>query len=223
MKETQAYTQTEPRLSFCKGDNVHEEMNKTLGRCRASFLRNAYRFLNNEADAEDAVQDALLSAIKHIDQFKGEAQMSTWLTTIVSNSARMQLRKRLRQIHVSLNEPIDEKAERTASDSLTDCRPSPEDEYRESELHAHVKGLVTQLSPPLRKAFELRALDGLTANEAARILGVPNGRVKMQLARARGKLRRLMWREAGPQRPALQAYMTSRMSRQYNSSRKRGA
>jgi len=198
MRQTQAYTQTEPRLSFCKGDNVDEEMNEALRRCRASFFRNAYRFLNNEADAEDAVQDALVSAYMHIDQFRAEAQMSTWLTAIVSNSARMQLRKRQRQIHVSLDEPIDEEQEHTPAESLTDGRPSPEDECRESELHARVKGLVTQLSPPLRKAFELRALDGLTTNEAARILGVPNGTVKAQLARARAKLRRLMWREAGP-------------------------
>jgi len=52
------------------------------------------------------------------------------------------------------------------------CRPDPEDEYRESELHAHAEGHVAQLSPPLRKAFELRVLDGLTANEAARTAGM---------------------------------------------------
>ena len=172
MKETQAYTQTEPMPSFCKGDNVYEEMNKALRRCRASFIRNAYRFLNNEADAEDTVQDALLSAYKHIDQFRGEAQMSTWLNAIVSNSARMQLRKRQRQTLVSLDEPIGEEEEQTASDTLTDCRPDPEDEHRESELHAHAEGHVAQLSPPLRKAFELRVLDGLTANEAARTAGI---------------------------------------------------
>jgi RNA polymerase sigma-70 factor, ECF subfamily len=223
MKETPAYTQTGPRFSFCQGDNADEEMNKALRRCRASFFRNAYRFLNNEADAEDAVQDALLSAYKHIDQFRGEAQMSTWLTAIVSNSARMQLRKRQLRIHVSLDEPIDEEQEHTPSDSLTDGRPGPEDDYRESELHARVKGFVTQLSPPLRKTFELRALDGLTNNEAARILGVPNGTVKARLARVRAKLRRLMWREAGPQRRALQTYMTSRSCRQYSSSGRRGA
>src|SRR5580704_15646882 len=207
MKETQACTHTEPRPSFCKGDDVDDEMNKALRRCRASFIRNAYRFLNNEADAEDAVQDGLLSAYKHIDQFRGEAQISTWLTAIVSNSARMQLRKRQRQIHVSLDEPVGEEQEHTPSDSLTDGRPSPEDEYRESELHARVKRFVTQLSPPLRKTFELRALDGLTINEAARILGVPNGTVKARLARARAKLRRLIGRDAGPQRRALQTYV----------------
>jgi RNA polymerase sigma-70 factor (ECF subfamily) len=185
---------TEPLPSQRRNDNAGEEMNQALRRCRASFFRNAYRFLNNEADAEDAVQDALLSAYKHIDQFRGEAQMSTWLTAIVYNSARMQLRKRQRRIHVSLDEPIGEEQELTASDSLTDGRPSPEDEYRESELHARVRGLVTQLSPTLRKTFELRAFDGLSINEAARILGVPTATVKARLARARAKLRRLMGR-----------------------------
>ena len=201
-----------PLPSQGRSDNADEELNKALGRCRASFFRNAYRFLNNEADAEDAVQDALLCAYKHIDQFRGEAQMSTWLTAIVSNSARMQLRKRQRQIHVSLDEPIGEEHELTPSDSLTDRRPNPEDEYRESELHARVKGFVTHLSPTLRKTFELRAMDGLTINEAARILGVPNGTVKARLARARAKLRRLMGREAGPPRLALQTYVIPSMS-----------
>jgi RNA polymerase sigma-70 factor (ECF subfamily) len=46
--------------------------------------------LNNAAEADDAGQDALLSAYKHFDQFKGQAQMSTWLMTIVMNCARMQ-------------------------------------------------------------------------------------------------------------------------------------
>ncbi|MFZ1140048.1 MAG: sigma factor, partial [Candidatus Sulfotelmatobacter sp.] len=52
----------EPLPSQRRSDNTDEEMNKALRRCRASFFRSAYRFLNNEADAEDAVQDALLSA-----------------------------------------------------------------------------------------------------------------------------------------------------------------
>jgi RNA polymerase sigma-70 factor (ECF subfamily) len=51
---------------------------------------------------------------------------------------------------------------------------------------------VEQLSPSLRKTFQLRALDGLTTSEAARILGVPDGTVKARLTRARAKLRRLI-------------------------------
>ena len=56
-------------------------------------------------DADDAVQDALLPALTHVDQLKGRAQMSTWLTTIVINSARMKLRRRLSQVQVALDEP----------------------------------------------------------------------------------------------------------------------
>jgi len=206
VQETQAYTGSEPRLNVCSGDSVDEEMNKALSRCRASFFKSAYRFLENAADAEDAVQDALLSAYEHIDQFRGEAQLSTWLTAIVSNSARMQLRKRPRQIHVSLDEPIGEEQEHSMSELLADRRPSPEDECRESELHARLRELAKQLSPPLRKAFQLRDLDGLTTNEAARILGVADGTVKAQLARARAKLKRLMRRARDPQPHARRTY-----------------
>ncbi len=197
MQEAQAYTGSESLIN-CNGHSVDEEMNTVLSRYRASFFKSAYRFLDNAADAEDAVQDALLSAYRHIDQFRGEAQMSTWLTAIVSNCARMQLRKRLRQIHVSLDEPLGEEQEYSMSDQLADCRPSPEDECRGSELRARLKELATRLSPPLRKAFQLRDLDGLTTSEAAQILGVADGTVKAQLARARAKLRRLMRRTSGP-------------------------
>src|ERR1700734_3608857 len=185
VQQTQAYIQSEPGLRGYNSHDVDEEINKALARCRGSFFRSAYRFLENAADAEDAVQDALLSAYKHIDQFRGQAQMSTWLTAIVSNSARMHLRKRPRQIHVSLDEPIGEEQEHSMAEQLADCRPSPEDECRNSELRARLKELVAELSPPLRRAFELRELDGLTTSEAAQILGVAEGTVKAQLARAR--------------------------------------
>jgi RNA polymerase sigma-70 factor (ECF subfamily) len=174
--------------------NGIREMQDVLSSYLPSFYRRAYRYLGNAADAEDAVQDALLSAYKHLDQFKGEAQMSTWLTAIVTNSARMHLRRRPRQIHVSLDEKLTEEQEYPVSERLADLRPSPEDECRKSELGRSLNQFVEQLSPPLRKAFQLRALDGLSTSEAALILGVPEGTVKAQLARARARLRRFMRR-----------------------------
>src|SRR5215475_15730763 len=68
-----------------------------------SLYRIAMRQLENVADAEDAVQDAFLSAYKHLDQFKKQARMSTWLTTIVVNSARMKLRQRSRYLHFAMD------------------------------------------------------------------------------------------------------------------------
>src|ERR1700691_2881239 len=63
-----------------------------ISRYSPTLFRVALRRLRNVEDAEDAVQDALLSAYKHIGQFEGRSQLSTWLTTIVTNAARMKLR-----------------------------------------------------------------------------------------------------------------------------------
>ena len=94
------------------------QMSSVLSHCLPSLYRYAYRFLGNEADAEDAVQDALLAAYKHLNQFRGDAQLSTWLTSIVINCARMHLRKRSRHIHVSLDSRIGEEQEYPLSDIL---------------------------------------------------------------------------------------------------------
>jgi RNA polymerase sigma-70 factor (ECF subfamily) len=184
----------EQRSQMNTGFENDRKFDDVLSRCLPSFHRRAFRQLGNAADAEDAVQDALLSAYKHLDQFNGGSQMSTWLTTIVINSARMQLRRRSRHINFSLDEPLGDEHDYSLSERLADDKPSPEDVCRESELHERVRQLSAQLSTPLRRAFQLRDLDGLTTQEAALILGVPSGTVKAQLTRARAKLRELMCR-----------------------------
>lgn len=163
-----------------------------------SFYRHAFRYLGNVADAEDAVQDALLSAYKHVGQFRGDARMSTWLTTIVINSARMQLRRRPRQIHVSLDEqPAPESY--ALSELLRDRNPNPAEQCLMSDLAENVLQLARQLSPALGRAFQLRHLDGLTIREIADTLGVPKGTVKARIARARAKLQNLMRKRLGNQ------------------------
>jgi RNA polymerase sigma-70 factor (ECF subfamily) len=192
-------------VAACIGNARTQEMQDTLLRCLPSFHRRAYRYLGNAADAEDAVQDALLAAYKHLGQFKGQAQLSTWLTAIVTNSARMQLRRRPREIHLSLDEQLGDEEQFCLSQRLADRGPTPEEECRKSELRERLIQFLPQLSPPLRKAFQLRDLDGLTTRETARFLGVTDGTVKAQLARARTKLVRLMSR-------SLDAPLRSRLS-----------
>jgi RNA polymerase sigma-70 factor (ECF subfamily) len=194
MQATEPYIESGQRLNPRIPEGGTREMHDVLTRCLPSFYRNAYRHLGNAADAEDAVQDALLSAYKHLDQFKGQAQMSTWLTAIVTNCARMQLRRRPRQNHLSLDQQFGDEQEYSLADRLPAREPSPEDECRRSELHGRLMQLAEQLSPPLRKAFQLRDVEGLTTSEAAHVLGVAEGTVKAQVARARAKLRRLMSR-----------------------------
>jgi len=188
----------EPQTDFSIRENAICEIQDVLSRYLPRFYSSAYRQLGNAADAEDAVQDALLAGYKHLDQFKGQAQMSTWLTTIVTNCARMQLRRRPRQPHVSLDKPSGEDQEYCLSDRLADSGPSPEEECRRSELRRRLLQSVAQLSPSLRRAFELRDLDERSVKEAARVLGVAEGTVKAQLSRARVTLTRLMRRAIRP-------------------------
>jgi RNA polymerase sigma-70 factor (ECF subfamily) len=200
MQATEASIGSEQCIGIRVRQNETRDLQDVLSRCMPSFYRRAYRYLGNAADAEDAVQDALLSAYKHLDQFKGQAQLSTWLTAIVTNCARMQLRRRPRQTHLSLDERFGEEQEHSLSELLADRGPSPEDKCRESELHGHLMQFVAELSPSLRRVFELRDLDELTTSEASRTLGLTDGTVKGELSRARVKLRRRM-RRARVRRP----------------------
>jgi RNA polymerase sigma-70 factor (ECF subfamily) len=164
-----------------------------------THYRRAYRLLGDAADAEDAVQDALLAAYTHLNQFRGQSQISTWLTAIVLNCARLQLRRRSRHIHVSLEESTGQPQPVSMSEQLADHRPNPEDECRESELSARLTDLHSQLSPTLLRTFHLRDVDGLSIRETARILGIPTGTVKAQSARARKRLKELMRHTLRPQ------------------------
>jgi len=194
MEGAEAYVGSEQGLNIADRQAVARDMEELVASRRAVFFKRAYRVLGNAADAEDAVQDALFSAFKHLEQFRGESQMSTWLTTIVCNCARMQLRRRVHQDHVSLEEPIGEERKYFVSERLAHYGSNPEDECRRSEFNRRLKCLVAQLSPRLRKTFQLRELDGLNTSEAAHVLGVPEGTVKAQLARARAKLRQSLRR-----------------------------
>jgi len=167
-----------------------------VARCLPMFYRRALRFLGNAPDAEDAVQDALLSAYRHLGQFRGQAQLSTWLMTIVTNAALMQLRRR--SAYFSLDQEQGEEG-LTFSEKLADSKPSPEEVCSTLEARDRLVEGIQRLSPKLRRTFQLRDIDGLTTKEAAHVLGVPEGTVKARLARARAQLVGIMCRK--PVRP----------------------
>ena len=163
-----------------------EELNSVVSRHLPMLYRRAFRFLGNVPDAEDAVQDALLSAYRHLGQFRGQAQLSTWLMTIVTNAALMQLRRR-HGGYFSLDQEQGEDG-LSFSERLSDSKPNPEEVCSTVEArHRLVEG-IQRLSPKLRKTLQLRDIDGLTTKEAAHALRVPQGTVKARLARARAKL-----------------------------------
>jgi RNA polymerase sigma-70 factor, ECF subfamily len=192
MQNPNSYVEADEHLETPSNEGTTQAWELVLSSRLPLFYRQAYRLLGNAADAEDAVQDALLAAYTHLDQFKGQSQLSTWLTSILINCVRLQFRRRPRYTHVALDEPIGESPTLSLSEQLPDQRPNPEDECRNSELSTRLTHFHSQLSPTLRRTFQLRAIDGLSIRETARILKVPTGTVKAQLARARKRLKELM-------------------------------
>jgi RNA polymerase sigma-70 factor, ECF subfamily len=171
--------------------NKVQQLTDVIVRHLARFRRIALRLLGNIADAEDAVQDAFLSAFTHLDQFGGQAKMSTWLTAIVINAARMKLRRRSPQAQISLDETHGER-NLLLAEMLPDHQPNPEEICCRRELAERIADATRQLSPTLRRTFQLRDLYGLSISETAHLLGVPDGTVKAQLARGRVRLKEIV-------------------------------
>jgi RNA polymerase sigma-70 factor (ECF subfamily) len=141
-----------------------------------------------------------LSAYTHLDQFKRQAGMSTWVTTILINSARMKLRRRPRKVHVALSDQSQDHDNEQVLEMLRDHRPNPEDVSQRNELAERAERFTTLISPTPRRTLQLRDVHGLSIRDTARILGVPNGTVKAQTARARAKLRLLVQNSVGRKR-----------------------
>jgi RNA polymerase sigma-70 factor (ECF subfamily) len=192
MEAQQAHVRDGHDLAVQLREASIRELQDAVSQNLATFHKRANRYVGDPHDAEDAVQDALLSAYKHLDQFKGTAKMTTWLTSIVTNSALTHLRRRPRHPHISMDEKIGNAQELCVSDTLADFRPNPEDDCVRSDLRRHIRQFAAELSPSMRKAIELRDLEGRTISEAARILGVAEGTFKCQVSRARSKLKRLI-------------------------------
>jgi RNA polymerase sigma-70 factor, ECF subfamily len=150
-----------------------------------SLRRIAFAVLHNECDAEEALQDGLLSAYRKIESFQGRSRFSTWLTRIVVNAALM-IRRRHFPHDMSLDEML-EHAPQTL-DAIADPGPDPEQAYGGTEMAALIGKKLGELSPPLREAFRLHEMNGLSYDTCAAQLGVERSALKSRVTRARRRL-----------------------------------
>ena len=134
--------------------------------------------LRSDDEAEDVLQQAYLNAYKHLDQFAGDAQFSTWLTRIAVNQALAHRRKR--------GIPFEEQGETEVADTRT---LDPERQAAASELRHLMEQEVEALPDSFRATFVMREVEGLSTNETASSLGISEDLVKTRLHRARSLLR----------------------------------
>jgi len=158
------------------------------------LLSVARRFLRDEEDARDAVQDTFLSAYRSIGDFAGGSQLSTWLHRIAINACLMRLRTRRRKPE----ERIDDLLPRFAADGHQENHPtlpwegSAETLIERSQTRAIVRQAIDRLPDPYRTVLLLRDIEEISTGEAARLLGVTENAVKIRLHRARQALRTLL-------------------------------
>jgi RNA polymerase sigma-70 factor, ECF subfamily len=151
----------------------------------------ALAILRNEADAEDAAQEAVLKAFKHIRQFRAEARFSTWLIQITVNEARMWRRK----AHAHPVEPIVDREEAEGDyipRDFADWREIPSETLERKEVREMLAEALEALGHIYREVFVLRDMQRLSIDETARALGISSASVKTRLLRARLMLRDLL-------------------------------
>lgn len=141
--------------------------------------------LKNEADAEDAAQEAIVNAYRHLASFRAEAKFSTWLTMIAINEGRKRLRKAKSAAAESLEELTEDKEGDYTPAPLTDWREIPLEGLERRELREALRKAVAELPDIYRQVFTLRDLEELNVEETAEALGVNPGMVKVRLHRAR--------------------------------------
>ena len=145
--------------------------------------------LQNDHDAEEAAQDAVLKAFTHLDSFRGDAKFSTWLIQIVINEARMKKRKDRKHLYDSLDEvPTDDEQDYRPVD-FADWREIPSEALQRKELRQALKNAISALSPIYREVFMLRDVQQLSITETATALGITEASVKTRLLRARLQVR----------------------------------
>jgi RNA polymerase sigma-70 factor (ECF subfamily) len=153
-----------------------------------SLYRLALRLVENEAEAEDVVQETFLRAFKAIEAFEGRSSLGTWLYRITYNTAMMRLRKKEPDT-ISVDASITTADGDTIPRQLYDWCCLPEEDYGSLEARRELEAAIKALPPLYKPVFHLRELEGLSTAETAQVLDVSVEVVKTRLHRARLWLR----------------------------------
>jgi RNA polymerase sigma-70 factor (ECF subfamily) len=167
-----------------------------VDRHEEKIYRVAMRFVRNETDAREILQETFLSAWRNLDGFQGKAQFASWLYRVAVNASLMLLRSQKRHPQVAVDDVADEtldQAARTAGPGLglgeDDWSKRPDEQLQSEELRQAIQTAVDGLPESQRSVFLLRDVDGLSTEETGEVLGVTVPTVKTRLHRARLALR----------------------------------
>jgi RNA polymerase sigma-70 factor, ECF subfamily len=172
----------EPDLFRTLYDANHDRVYRLLGR------------MVGPSEAEDLTQIVFAKATRALPQFRGDAQVSTWLYRIAANVASDWLRSRSAReakLTVHLPEVVDDATSQgNASVALLDIQSSPEQKLVRKEMRDCIRGEIGQLPEGNREVLVLGELGGLTDDEVAQTLGISRANARVRLHRARAQLKK---------------------------------
>jgi len=157
------------------------------------MLSVAKRYMRDEEEARDVVQEAFLQAFRAIGTFRAESRLSTWLHRITVTTALMKLRSRRRRREESIDDLLptfSEDGHRV--ESCREWEEDPEEALGRQQTRAIVRNCIARLPKSYRIVLTLRDIDDVDTREAADILGISETAVKVRLHRARQALRELL-------------------------------
>ena len=153
------------------------------------IFRRALKITSNHHDAEDVLQETLLKGLTHISQFRGDAQLSTWLVRIGLNEAIMTLRRRRHDIPLVPEENSAGKNE-AATTAFQSAKSETDSRIVRTELGGLLNKALRRLPARARQVLHLRYLEGCSIEETATRLNLSRGSVKAYACRSRARLRR---------------------------------
>ena len=172
-------------------DGDLDAFNQLILRYQNLLFSIALRILADEDAASDALQEALISAFRKINMFRG-GSLRSWLARIVINACYDELRRKRRQPTLPF-EQLDAEGEEIEADYwLSDSSAGLEEQYESTELEKAIQKCLSSLPPDYRAVFVLVDVECMSYEEAAEAVHVPIGTVKSRLARARMQMRKAL-------------------------------
>jgi RNA polymerase sigma-70 factor, ECF subfamily len=158
-------------------------MDALLARHEKQIFRFGLRMCGNEDEAREVLQETLLAAFRGLHEFRGDAQLSTWLYQIARSFCLRSRRRTAGEPEYTV--PIEKPEARAVP--ATDAAPDAKAHAR--EMGELLQAAILSLSEGQREVLVLRDVEGLSAEEAAQVIGIDVGALKSRLYRARTELR----------------------------------
>lgn len=174
-----------------EGPSRQELFSELLGKWGDKAYNFAFRLTGNEPDAKDLTQEAFMKAWERLETYDGEKPFDAWLTTILHNVYVDGMRKFSHLPTQSLDSGEDEKGY-SLTESLKDTAMPLLELLSGEEADRSVQRALDRLDPEMRSVVILCDMEGTSYEDAAAVMDCPVGTVRSRLARARGKLRRML-------------------------------